>query len=149
MRFISAVLLSSVFCLLASCATRANYSKAVYSWSGANNKTLFRVWGYPNKTQKMANGHRLYVYKSIDRGRYPLVTTPGSTTISTSHHQTTVISTPPTVSGGGSYDFRCYTWFEVNRHDVIVNSSFRGNNCNATANFIGQYGNPAVVNRPQ
>ncbi len=130
--------------LLAACATPQNYQLAVNSWQGASADSLFHVWGYPNRIQKMPSGHQLYVYSYRDKGRYPVYTTPGSTTVQTGRHgRTFVQTTGPVVSGGGSYDFRCKTWFEVNQKNIIVNTSFRGNDCLATSEFLQMKANPA------
>jgi len=113
---------------------------AVSSWSGARTGDLVRVWGYPDKVIRMGNGHRLYLYRSVNRGSYPQFVNPGYTTVDTSNGQTVVTTMPTTVSGGGSYDLRCKTWFEVNSSNRVVNTSFRGNNCVGTDAFVTRFG---------
>lgn len=134
--FLSAVLAG--IALLAGCANSQNYAAAVNSWQGAHERQLFRVWGYPNKIRRI-NGHRLLIYRSVDKGTYPVTTTPGYTSVDTSGGHTVVTQTGATTMGGGSYDFRCTTWFEVNRNGRIVNTSFRGNNCMATDDFLASH----------
>ena len=125
--------------LLSGCATRANYSRAVVSWKGAVSSKLTDAWGYPDRIKSLVNGHKLYVYRREERGQLPVVMTPGYTSVQTRDGLTTVTSMPPTMSGGGSYDLRCNTWFEVNRRGRIVKTRFRGNNCVGTDNFVKQF----------
>lgn len=122
--------------VLAGCANEENYAVAVRSWQGATEKKLFNIWGYPNRIQRLDNGHKLLIYRTVNKGTYPTTTTPGYTSVETSGGNTTVTSTTGTTMGGGSYDFRCTTWFEVNRAGRIVNTSFRGNDCTATDSFV-------------
>jgi len=131
--------IATISFLMTGCATSQNYARAVNSWSGISAKKLVRVWGYPSRIERMSNGHQLYIYRSIKRGRYPTQVSPGYTSVKTEGNQTYVTSVPTTYSGGGSYDYRCKTWFEVSRGRV-VNTSFRGNNCLGTDNFAVQYG---------
>ncbi len=137
---IKLVLLLTGVTLLAGCATVQNYSMAVSSWRGVNVRNLESVWGYPHRIQRLQGGHRLYVYRSVDRGRYPTVVNPGYTSVKTEGDKTYVTTVPSSVSGGGTYDYRCTTWFEVNRANIIVNTSFRGNNCEGTSGFVTEYG---------
>jgi len=125
--------------MLTGCATTKNYQLAVNSWQGANENQLFGVWGYPNRIQKLPNGHRLLLYRTHYRGRYPIVTIPGYTSVRTQNNQTMVNSQPSMVSGGGSYDLQCVTWFEVNRKGVILQGRFRGNNCEGAKSFVRAY----------
>ena len=127
---------AAVAVLLAGCANQENYAVAVRSWQGAYEKQLFNIWGYPNKIQRLDNRHKLLIYRTVNKGTYPTTTTPGYTSVDTSGGRTTVTSTSGTTMGGGSYNFRCTTWFEVNRAGRITNTSFRGNGCTATDSFV-------------
>lgn len=133
--------------LLAGCATTQNYLLAVRSWKGTDVNRLFVRWGYPDHTEKLPNGHILYVYKENYHGRYPVYTTPGFTTVKTEGGRAVVTSVPSTIQGGGTYDFRCTTWFEVDKHNRILGTSFRGNNCAATKEFLRARANP--INYPK
>ena len=117
---------------LSGCATSKNYALAVHSWMGASSEQLIRVWGYPDRVSRIGNRHGLYLYRTESKGAYPQFVNPGYTSVSTSKGQTLVTTMPPTVSGGGFYDLQCKTWFEINSHGRIVNTSFRGNNCVST-----------------
>ncbi len=133
-RFLSLIILLAML-LSAACATQQNYASAVSSWQGANQEQLYHTWGYPDKMDKLPNGHRLLIYRSRQAGRNPVYQTPGSTTIvQGANGNTEVISTAGSISGGGTYDLRCTTWFELGPKGNIVNTSFRGNNCVATKN---------------
>jgi hypothetical protein len=123
-----------------SCATEQNYALAVHSWRGGTENDLYRVWGYPNRVEKLPNGHNLLVYKQVERGTNPVYSNPGSTTVQTGPNgQTYVNTTPATVSGGGSYNYNCTTWFELDNTGTIIGTNFRGNNCVANQSFIRQY----------
>jgi hypothetical protein len=122
--------------LLSACANEENYAVAVRSWQGASERQLFNIWGYPNRIQKLDNGHKLLVYRTVNKGTYPTTTTPGYTSVDSSGGHTTVTQSGGTTMGGGSYDFRCLTWFEVNRNGRVTNTSFRGNGCVASDSFM-------------
>lgn len=122
--------------LLVACASEENYSVAVRSWQGASEHQLFGVWGYPNRIQKLDRGRKLLIYRTVDKGTYPITSTPGYSTVETSGGRTTVTQTSSTTMGGGSYDFRCTTWFEVNSAGRVTNTSFRGNGCTASDSFM-------------
>lgn len=122
---------------LVSCATEQYYANAVNSWQGAPQEAVYRVWGYPNRVKTLPSGHKLLVYRSEMRGRDPVYSTPGTTSVTTGRHgRTSVTTTEGTVSGGGTYDYKCMTWFELNKRGRVVNTSFRGNNCVATKQFM-------------
>ena len=139
-RFVRWACFVTTCALLSGCATERNYALAVHSWINKPINKLLPVWGYPNKIMKLTNGHKLYVYRSHHHVRNPVTTIPGYTSIQSQAGRTTIYSSPPVVTGGGSYNLRCDTWFEINRHAVIVNARFRGNNCVARQQFIQSYG---------
>lgn len=123
--------------LLSACATQQYYSNAVHSWQGASQEQVYRVWGYPNQVQRLPNGHKVLVYHEEERGRNPIFSTPATTSVETKSDGTTrVYTTGGSISGGGSYDYRCTTWFEIDHKGRVVNTSFRGNNCVATKDFM-------------
>ena len=122
--------------LLTGCATQQYYAGAVNSWQGANQEEVYRVWGYPTRVNKLPNGHKVLVYQYKERVNQPVYSTPGSTTIIEGRRRTQVITQGPTYSGGGSYVMRCTTWFELGKHGRVVNTSFRGNDCVATKQFM-------------
>jgi hypothetical protein len=124
---------------VSGCATRANYAKVVSSWQRHSGHELVQVWGYPDRTMRLDNGNRLYTYVDESKGQYPLTTTPGYTNVSIRGGQTQVYSQPTTISGGGHYEFKCKTWFELNKNHQIVHSSFRGNGCVAEDGFVKQF----------
>lgn len=131
------LLLAASLLLLASCATQQYYAAAVDTWQGASQEQVYRTWGYPKKVRKMPNGNKLLVYSDHEHGREPVYTTPGTTTVVQGRHgRTRVVTTDSTISGGGTYNLRCTTWFEINPKGHVVNTSFRGNNCVATKQFM-------------
>jgi len=131
------LLLSITISLLSACATQQYYANAVTSWEGSNQEQVYHIWGYPNKIQHLPNGHKVLVYHEEDKGRNPIYSTPASTSVETkSGGQTKVVTTGSSISGGGTYDYKCTTWFEIDHKGRVVNTSFRGNNCVATKNFM-------------
>jgi hypothetical protein len=134
------IILLALCTLMLGCANQQNYAQAVNSWQGAAQNNLYRVWGYPDRIEKLPNGHNLLVYKQVERGTNPVYTNPGSTTVQTSANgQTYVNTTPATISGGGTYNYNCTTWFELDKTGTIIGTNFRGNNCVANQSFIRQY----------
>ena len=128
-------LLLPTLVLISACSTAANYATAVNSWHGANMNTLYHQWGYPNKTKRLANGHQLLTYHASHRVQTPTTITNSSTETASGHHQHTTI-----VSTGTTNVYRCTTWFETKKNGVIVNTSFRGNDCTATDHFLTSHG---------
>lgn len=129
-------ILSMLILLLCACATSQNYQIALKSWRGANINQLVKVWGYPNKRSKAPSGNTLYIYHIENKGRHPVYRA-GGTTVVTKHGSDIRVSTTPSIySGGGSYDYSCTTWFEVNKKNIIVNTATRGNNCVASKDFL-------------
>lgn len=130
------ILAVAIVGMLSSCATQQYYASAVNSWQGANQEQVYHVWGYPDRVEKLPNGHKVLVYRNRIHGRNPVYRNPGSTTVINRGRTTEVYTKGPSYSGGGSYDLRCTTWFELGKNHRVVNTSFRGNNCVATKNFM-------------
>ena len=131
------LLLSLLVALLSACATQQYYSNAVNSWVGADQEQVYRTWGYPDKIQRLPNGHKVLRYHDEEHGRDPIYSTPASTSVQTkSDGSTHIYTTGGSISGGGTFDYKCTTWFEIDRKGRVVNTSFRGNNCVATKNFM-------------
>lgn len=127
--------------LLASCVseTSENYQQALNSWDGASYNDVVKVWGYPNQTKRAPSGNKLYVYSESEKGRNPVIETPGQTSVVTKGDKTTVSTVGGMKTGGGSYHLDCTTWFEVNNAGVVVNTSLRGNNCVADQSFVNSH----------
>lgn len=147
MKLVKPVILASVI-FLSGCATVQNYRVAVQSWHGATSAELFRIWGYPNQIRRLPDRNTLYVYRYEDRGRAPVFTTPGYTSVTTREGNTVVTHVPTTVSGGETYNYHCTTWFEVNRKNRIIGTSFRGNSCTATEQAMRTNARPGSLPLP-
>jgi len=146
MKVLRLCLLGALVALLASCATTQNYSTAVRSWNGAQQEILQRVWGYSTHTKKLDNGNTLLVYRRDIRGTTPTTVTPATRTVSRDGWGNKVVTeTPAIVSGGQHYNLRCFTYFEVNKKGIIVNTSFRGQACTATKSMMLSLMNPNVA----
>ena len=134
---------------LTACATTENYNLAAQSWVGAPAERLTRVWGYPNRTERLANGNQLYVYKEHRVEEIPVTRVPGQTVIEHEHHVTIITKTPSHYVGGEVYDYRCTTNFEINRRGIVVAADFRGNDCVATKDYAISHANPANLPKAQ
>ncbi len=139
MKTIQYLLVAASAATLVGCATTHNYSMAVKSWRGATTVALFDTWGYPNKIMKLPNGNNLYVYQEEQKGEIAPTILPSYSTVTKRGRETVVSSTPAIISGGTKYHMKCTTWFEVNRRNRIVGTSFRGNNCVADEAFLKKY----------
>jgi len=128
--------------LLAGCAPKNYYLKTVRSWNGATKHALYRRWGNPDSITHLLRGHRLLIYRKIERRRFPLYMAPGYAGATRQAGKVVVTRVPPTVIGGGSYDITCTTWFEVDGRKRIVGTNFYGDNCIASRAFYDKYFNP-------
>jgi hypothetical protein len=147
MKKLKFIFLAFLILLITGCATTQNYACVVKSWMGASTKSLFPVWGYPNRKMTLENGHVLYIYQDEEKGEIPPTMFPGYTTVTQQRGGRTVVSTtPPVFSGGTRYDLTCFTWFEVTKSGRIVGTSFRGNDCIAGKDFVRNYTNPKHLN---
>lgn len=102
-----AVLASAL--VLAGCATTEGFKKIVQSWVGSSESQLIANWGVPIRTHE-SSGTRYLEYDYQHQGYY--------TTCNSGYCATNTIHK------------RCITTFAV-RNGVIVNWSFRGNDCKA------------------
>ena len=126
--------------LLSGCATENYYAKTIHSWKGSSTKHLFNRWGYPNKIAALPNKHRLLMYKKLVRATYPAYLTPGFTGGATQRGTTVMTPVSRELNGGNNHGFHCSIWFETNRNNRIVNTSFHGNHCIASKEFYDAYG---------
>ena len=116
--------------LLSGCATTKQYQANLNSWHNKDINNFISKWGYPDKTMKMPNGNTVYIYKTNQTEHYPGYKTGGYTTIENMGNNQTIITQVPSVeTGGGTYHYKCTTWVEFNKNDIIVRTSFRGNSC--------------------
>jgi hypothetical protein len=139
MKIIKNFLVAACVATLLGCSTTHNYSVAVKSWRGASTVALFDIWGYPNRIMKLPNGNNLYIYREEQKGEIAPTILPSYSTVTKRGNQTVVSSTPSIITGGTRFNMKCTTWFEVNRKNRIVGTSFRGNNCVADEQFLKKY----------
>ena len=126
--------------LLTACATQQYYADAVTSWQGAGEGKVYQTWGYPNKVMRLPNKHKVLVYHEEERGTLPIETTASTTEITVdADSMQEFVRHGGFISGGGSYDNQCTTWFELNEKGFVINARFRGNHCIATKDFMMRY----------
>ena len=119
-------IISTSAILLTSCATTKNYQNKLQSWHHQNINKFVSAWGYPDQTMKAPNGNTVYIYSSNQTTHFPEYQTGGYTTVQTQGDNTVITQVPSVQTGGGTYNYKCKTWVEFNKKDVIVNTSFRG-----------------------
>jgi hypothetical protein len=115
--------------LLSGCATTKQYKTKLNSWNNQNINQFVSAWGYPDSTMKMPNGNTVYIYKTNQTTHFPEYKTGGYTTVQTSGSNTTITQVPSVSTGGGTYNYKCTTWVEFNKNNIITRTSFRGNSC--------------------
>lgn len=122
-----------VFLGLTGCGTEGNYKIAMDSWHGAPETALVHSWGQPDEVDPMQNGNKMYVYRVNEQASAVKVFPQNIGRIST-QPSASIMRLPSSGISTGSYSFSCETQFEINRHGVIINSTFSGNNCVSTKN---------------
>lgn len=116
---------------LAACATQAKYQQMLSAWQGRSIEDFVNSWGYPDQTITALNGDTVYVYHNQNIVSFPVMSSPGYTTVNTSNGQTIITQSPTISSGGNTYYYNCTTWIEFNKQHIIVKTLFRGNGCTA------------------
>ena len=89
------------------------------SWQGAPLDAAIAQWGYPDQEQVIA-GHKLYRWFYTKSAVLPATTT-GTVTQSGSFNATTF--------GGGVISGSCTRTLEVDEHNTIIRTEWKGNNC--------------------
>ncbi|WP_119329319.1 hypothetical protein [Cysteiniphilum halobium] len=116
--------------IITACATTAKYRAILDQWHGQSIDHFVQMWGYPNKTLKLANNQTAYIYSDRQIVSTPITQMPTNITTVQNGNNTTVISTPGAIIGGQTYSLACTTWIVFdNKTKKIVNTTFRGNNC--------------------
>ena len=96
--------------------------KCIRSWKGYPLDSLIKQWGYPDEEKSLA-GKKLYVWIDYD---YDTNTNAGGISISSTDKKgrETVFSV-----GGEAVVEYCKKTIEVNENNIIINGSYKGNNC--------------------
>ena len=99
--------------LLSSCASSTNYyPKTVQSWRGGNDQNLIKTWGRPDGMTAAKNGNSILIYKSS--------------------------SYRPGITASGP---DCMAFFEINKQNTIVDTSYQGKRCYRGENFANRMSN--------
>jgi hypothetical protein len=116
--------LSVLGCLaVASCSGGAGTMNGIMSsWQGAPLDAAIAQWGYPDQEQVIA-GHKLYHWFYTKSAALPATTTGTVTQLG----NTAILNA--TTSGGGVISGSCTRTLEVDEHNVIIRSEWKGNNC--------------------
>ena len=96
--------------------------KCIKSWIGYSLDSLIKQWGYPDEEKNFAN-KKLYIWIDYD---YDANTNVGAFSVSKTDKKgrETVFS----VGGEAALEY-CKKTIEVNENDIIINGSWKGNNC--------------------
>ena len=100
-----------------------NYmDRCIKSWIGYPLDALIKQWGYPDEEKNFA-GKKLYVWIDYD---YDTNTNAGGFSVSSTDRKgrETVFS----VGGEAVVDY-CKKTIEVNENNIIINGSWKGNDC--------------------
>lgn len=119
-------LTSTVFMLLAACATTAGYEEILDSWMGSSESSIVSSWGAPDNVYTAPDGTRIITYYSSRN-----IVLPGTAPTYT----TTVYgNTAYTTSSGGSpatnIGMSCETSFTIKK-GRIISWRYQGNDCKA------------------
>ena len=110
--------------LISSCvyAWETYMDKCIKSWIGYPLDALIKQWGYPDE-EKTITGKNIYIWIDYD---YDTETTVSGLSISKTDNKgrETVIS-----MGGEAAVHYCKKTIEVDENNIIVNGSWKGNNC--------------------
>lgn len=60
------IVLSSL--LLINCVNTQNYTNTINTWQGAHIDEIFHTWGYPERIEKLPNGHKILIYSQMKHG---------------------------------------------------------------------------------
>lgn len=113
--------------LNAACATTANYEANLKSWVGADAKSLVDSWGYPAGSFEAPSGNKVLVYQ--DGGSMVMPTTYQTRANVSAYGNTAYGNATTNVYGGQTLTFWCNTLFEVSPSNIVVHTSWEGNNC--------------------
>lgn len=90
------------------------YPDIINNWNGRHIDDLMDKWGYPQQSFQAPNGNIVYVYSREVIYISPIWSTP------ISNYK---------IFGGNTSTKYCYTYFETNNNNNIVNGSYEGNAC--------------------
>ena len=106
--------------VLGSCSGGAGTMDGIMgSWQGAPLDAVIAQWGYPDQEQVIA-GHKLYRWYYTKSAVMPSTTT-GTVTQFGSINATTY--------GGGTVVGNCTRTLEVDEHNIVIRTEWKGNNC--------------------
>lgn len=115
--------------LLAGCATTANYQQKLNQLHGASAQQLINAWGSPDTAIKLPSGNWVYMYLHQQKYSAPVAPAPTFNTAGSPLYNRGFYTESAVNAESRTINLYCRTWFEINRDNVIVNTSFEGNNC--------------------
>lgn len=111
---IAAAILSG--CGGAGFGSEEEYRNSLQHYVGASIDEVVRDFGYADYLSEAPSGNRLFIYS-----RSITSTSPVSCRSDSLSSQV--------CTGGSAYEFWCKTFFEVDAANLVVEFSFKGNNC--------------------
>lgn len=118
------LLLALASLTLAGCATRERYENELQGWVGSNIKIVMDAWGYPSGSFESPTGNLVYVWdKQSSYSSAPMVST---TVVTGSRGFGTGLGFG---FGGQTVNYRCQTYFEVDKAKTILSWKTQGNDC--------------------
>lgn len=112
--------------VLTGCATRERYETGLQAWVGSNIKVVMDAWGYPSGSFESPTGNLVYVWDKQNSYISPPTI---STTVITGSRGSSFGTGFGFGFGGQTTNYRCQTYFEVDKAKTILSWKTQGNDC--------------------
>ena len=113
--------------VLTGCATRERYESELQGWVGSNIKVVMDAWGYPaGSFESPTSGNLVYVWDKQNSYTSPPMV---STTIVTGSRGSSIGTGFGFGFGGQTTNYRCQTYFEVDKAKTVLSWKTQGNDC--------------------
>lgn len=114
-------IMATMLCVfMCACATSQAYKNKVEMYVGGNIDQVIEDFGLPDNQITSPNGNNVYVYSVLEHSTSPKTCSTDANGVYN-------------CTGGNSSTDWCKTFFEINKENVVIKTSFRGNDCKACA----------------
>ena len=118
-RFLALLIICAAIVISSGCVqfgSEENYSIELQKYVGASVENVVKDLGYADYLSQSPSGNRLFVYSRA------------FTSTSSVNCRVDGIGSQ-NCTGGNAFEFWCKTFFEVDEENLVVDFSFKGNNC--------------------